>query len=153
MIRNEKEYQQARDRIDAERARFEEYQTEWKSSGRTEQEVARLIEPLMSFHEQLVEEIESYERLKQGDFGALNNFDGIGRLLVGLRIAAGISQADLAKRLGVSDSAVSRDERNEYHGITVARANRILSALGAVLVTRVDAIDHHSSGQTATVQP
>ena len=32
---------------------------------------------------------------------------------------------------------VSRDERNEYHGITVERARRVLDALGARLLTRV----------------
>jgi hypothetical protein len=33
---------------------------------------------------------------------------------------------------------VSRDERNEYHGITVDRAMRILDAMGVRLVTRVE---------------
>jgi hypothetical protein len=33
---------------------------------------------------------------------------------------------------------VSRDERNEYHGVTVERAKRVLEALGARLVTRVE---------------
>ena len=33
---------------------------------------------------------------------------------------------------------VSRDERNEYHGITVERARRVLDALGVRLVTRVE---------------
>jgi len=35
---------------------------------------------------------------------------------------------------------VSRDERNEYHGITVDRANRILDALDVKLVTRVEEV-------------
>ena len=33
----------------------------------------------------------------------------------------------------VNESQVSRDERNEYHGITVDRASRILDALGVSL--------------------
>ena len=50
-----------------------------------------------------------------------------------LRIALGLTQRELAERLGVHESQVSRDERNEYHGITVERASRILDALGVEL--------------------
>jgi transcriptional regulator with XRE-family HTH domain len=48
-----------------------------------------------------------------------------------LRIAADVSQADLAKRLDVDPSQVSRDERNEYHGITIDRAAKIIRAPSA----------------------
>jgi len=44
----------------------------------------------------------------------------------------------LAERLGVSAAQVSRDERNEYHGITVERAQLILDRLGEKLTTRLD---------------
>ena len=36
-----------------------------------------------------------------------------------------MSQRDLAAKLEVHESEVSRDERNEYHGITVDRAIKI----------------------------
>jgi transcriptional regulator with XRE-family HTH domain len=36
---------------------------------------------------------------------------------VALRIATGLTQRQLAETLGVHESQVSRDERNEYHGI------------------------------------
>jgi len=35
-------------------------------------------------------------------------------MLAALRIARGVSQRDLAGRLGVHESQVSRDKRNEY---------------------------------------
>ena len=76
------------------------------------------------------EEIGRYERLKRGEFDEVQNLEGLGRLFVALRIAKGISQRELAERLGVHESQVSRDERNEYHNITVDRASRILDALG-----------------------
>jgi transcriptional regulator with XRE-family HTH domain len=38
---------------------------------------------------------------------------GLGHLLIALRIAQGVSQRELAKRLEVHESQVSRDERNE----------------------------------------
>lgn len=46
-----------------------------------------------------------------------------------LRIARGLTQRELAERLSVHESQVSRDERNDYHGITVERATRVLDAL------------------------
>jgi ribosome-binding protein aMBF1 (putative translation factor) len=91
-----------------------------------------------SFHLQLQEEVESYERLKRGEFEELKNLRGLGHLLISLRIAKGISQRDLAARLGVHESQVSRDERNEYHGITLERAGRILDALKVTLHTKVE---------------
>jgi hypothetical protein len=38
----------------------------------------------------------------------------------------------------VHETQVSRDERNEYHGITLERAARILEALGADVRSRVE---------------
>ena len=137
MIRNDAEYREAVARLAAERLRLAEHADAWTAAGFTAVEVARLKAPLESFHAQLVEEVEAYERLKRGEFGDLENFEGLGRLLIGLRIARGMTQSALAVRLGVDESMVSRDERNEYHGITIHRARRIVEALGARLHTSV----------------
>ncbi|UYV12368.1 MAG: helix-turn-helix domain-containing protein [Phycisphaera sp.] len=138
MIRNESEYQKAVERAEAERQRFAEHEAAWREQGFTDEQIVKLREPLESFHLQLVEEIESYERLKQGQIDEFENLDGLRQVLIGLRIARGMSQRDLAKQLGVSETQVSRDERNEYHGVTVERAHRVLEALGVKLVTRVE---------------
>jgi transcriptional regulator with XRE-family HTH domain len=45
-----------------------------------------------------------------------------------------MSQKELADRLGVKESQVSRDERNECHGITLERAQRVIDALGVRIV-------------------
>lgn len=138
MIRSENEYQQAVARLDAERARIAQYAVDWASQGYTPEQVAKLRQPLESFHMQLVEEVESYERLKRGQFVEFENLHGLGQILIGVRIARGLTQRELAERLGVNESMVSRDERNEYHGITVDRAMRILDVMGVRLVTRVE---------------
>jgi ribosome-binding protein aMBF1 (putative translation factor) len=91
-----------------------------------------------SFHLQLAEEVESYERLKRREFDELDNLRGFGHLLISLRIAQGISQRELARRLGVHESQVSRDERNEYFGITLERAVKVLDALNVRLRTTVE---------------
>jgi hypothetical protein len=130
MIRSESEYQEAVLRLQEESERLTKHRTHLKQMGLGRSEVKRALDPLRAFHEQLVEELESYERLKRGDIAELMNLHGLGHALVALRIALGLTQRELAERLEVHESQVSRDERNEYHGITVERASRILDALG-----------------------
>ena len=138
MIRNEAEYNEAVRRLADERARMKDQKGKLGELSLSRAEIKRAMDPVRSFHEQLKEEVESYERLKRGDFGEMHNFQGVGQLLIALRIAGGFSQRDLAEKLGVHESQVSRDERNEYHGVTVDRANRVLEALGAVVTSRVE---------------
>lgn len=138
MIRNETEYREAVERLKAEKARMESHKMELKKMGLQPAEIQRATEPMESFHLQLLEEVEGYDRLKRGEFGAIKNFRGLGHLLIALRISKGISQRDLAAKLGVHESQVSRDERNEYHGITMERAAKILEALDVELTTRVE---------------
>jgi hypothetical protein len=47
------------------------------------------------------------------------------------------SPSELTRRLGVHETQVSRDERNEYFCITLERAAKILDALNVRLRTRV----------------
>lgn len=133
MIRNEVEYQEAVKRLKDERARYDSHEQELVRMGLKADEVKRAMDPLRSFNLQLEEEVQAYERLKRGDLGELENLHGLGRTLVALRIALGLTQRQLAERLDVNESQVSRDERNEYQGITVDRASRILDALGVTL--------------------
>ncbi len=129
MIRNEAEYQEAATRLQQEATRLEEHRKHLQSLGLNDEEATRALDPLRAFHLQLVEEVQSYERLKRGDVGELLNLHGLGHTLVSLRIARGLSQRELAGLLNVHESQVSRDERNEYHGITVERATKILDAI------------------------
>ena len=138
MIRNETEYQEASARLADERNRLTEHRARLQEAGLKEEEIKRAIDPMESFHLQLKEEVESYERLKRGEFEELENFRGFGTLLISLRIAKGISQRELAKRLNVHESQVSRDERNEYFGITLERAVKVLDALDVRLHTKVE---------------
>lgn len=141
MIRNEAEYREAVKRVAEEESRLDAQSDALRAMGLTCEQVKRATDPIRSFHLQLAEEVASYERLKRGEFEEIRNLRGLGNLLISLRIARGMSQHDLAVKLGVNDSQVSRDERNEYHGITLERAARILDALGADLRTRVEAYE------------
>jgi ribosome-binding protein aMBF1 (putative translation factor) len=138
MIRNEFEYKEAISRLMAEEARLAEHKLRLREAGLSVTEIKRVLDPLQSFRLQLSEEVESYERLRRREFDELENFRGAGRLLVALRVAQNITQRELAKRLGVHESQVSRDERNEYFGITLDRATKVIDALGLRLRTKVD---------------
>lgn len=138
MIRNEAEYQEAAARLAQERQRLGEHRARLRDAGLAEDEIKRVIDPMESFHLQLQEEVISYERLKRGEFPELDNLRGLGHLLIAVRIAQGVSQRELARRLGVHESQVSRDERNEYFGITLERAIRVLDALNVRLHSRVE---------------
>ena len=67
----------------------------------------------------------------------VRNLQRLGYLLIGLNIALGFSQCELASRLEVNESQISRDERNEYHGITLDRAQKILDVMEVTLTTSV----------------
>jgi ribosome-binding protein aMBF1 (putative translation factor) len=138
MIRNDNEYREAVARLTAEQQRLTEHRKRLRAAGLSAEEVRRVIDPMESFHLQLREEVVAYERLKRGEFDEMDNLRGLGQMLIALRIAQGVSQRELARRLEVSESLVSRDERNEYYGITLERAVRILDALNVRLRTTVE---------------
>jgi DNA-binding Xre family transcriptional regulator len=138
MIKNELEYKKAVKKLQEEEIRIVEMKERLAAKGLKEDEIKRAVDPVESFHFQFKEEVESYERLLRGEFDELINLRGLGHLLISLRIAKRITQKDLANTLAVSDSQVSRDERNEYHGITLDRAEKILEALGVKLFSKIE---------------
>ncbi|MBC8871810.1 MAG: helix-turn-helix transcriptional regulator [Planctomycetes bacterium] len=140
MIRSEVEYRESVRRLKEQNQLLGEQKKKLEGMGLGPGEVKRAMDPLESFREQLAEEIDSYDRLKRGEFGEVRNLRGIGQLLIAARIFRGLSQRDLAERLGVHESQVSRDERNEYHNITLERAARILDVLDVDVSSHVEAV-------------
>jgi DNA-binding XRE family transcriptional regulator len=137
MIRSEVEYKEAVRRLEEERARIKASRKKLAET-RDPDDVKRALEPVETFYQQLQEDVEIYERLKRGEFDELENLQGLGPLLIGLRIYRGLTQKQLADLLGTHESQVSRDEHNEYHNITLERANRILEALRVELRSEVN---------------
>ncbi len=137
MIRNDREYQEALRRLKDDQSFIAEQRAALEGMGLTADEVERGMGPALSFHAGLAEEVAWYERVCRRDFETIYSLTAIGRLLIAARIANGLTQQELAARLGVSAAQVSRDERNEYHGITVDRAQLILDRLGETLTARL----------------
>ncbi len=137
MIRNEKEYKEAVRRLKQDKKVIQKQKETLESTDLSPEEIRRALEPMLSFHQQLVEEVDWYERVKRSDFDTISSLDEVGRLLIALRIASGLTQKDLAKCLGVTDAQVSRDERNEYHGISIERAGKIIKIFGAHVEAKI----------------
>ena len=151
MIRNDSEYKEALIRAEAGRAQLQASEAELRAMGFSSEEVTRALVPARGFHLKLEDEIAGYECLKRGDLGPYRDVQHVGVLLIAARIAAGLSGRELAKRLGCHESQVSRDERNEYHGITTDRVRQIADAIGleihlhSRLVGRADPVAANAS--------
>ncbi len=138
MIRSEKEYREAVERLGQDEEVLALQKEKLEELRLSEEEVRRALEPMLSFRAKLEEEVEWYERVRRRDFGIIRALSAVGTLLIALRIANGLSQRELAEKLAVSEAQVSRDERNEYRGITVDRAQRVLDAMNETLTSRVE---------------
>lgn len=81
---------------------------------------------------QLEEELREYDGLKSGELilPKVERLDLIAPFVAKMRIAKGISQTELARRLGVSKQVVSRYEETEYQTVAISRLQEILDAIG-----------------------
>lgn len=130
MIRTDAEYRWALGKREADAHYIEELRIRLRELDLSPDEVHRALQPTLSFTAGLDEEIQVYEQMCRGDLGQIQSLRQIGHWLIGARIARGLSQQELAEQLGTTAKKVARDERNEYYGITLSRAQRILDLLG-----------------------
>lgn len=81
---------------------------------------------------QLEEEVREYDQLKSGELvlAPVERLDQIAPFIAKIRIAKGVSQTELANRLGVSKQVISRYEESDYQTVAVARLQEILDAIG-----------------------
>src|SRR4051812_16666609 len=113
MIRSEEEYQTTHLKLTEAKKHLAAQDEELARAGIEETQRKRALDPMRSFMLQLEDEMSTYEKLKRGEVGEIINLRELGRTLVALRIVASITQRELAKRLNVDESQISRWERNE----------------------------------------
>ena len=82
--------------------------------------------------EDLQEQVEAYERLQAGKSKevVLEAVEDLPKALIRARIAAGMTQEGLARRLGVKPQQVQRYEATEYESASFARIVKVVQALG-----------------------
>lgn len=153
VIRSDTELEDARAKLREQDARVDTYRRELEKDGLPPVDVERALEPVRSFAAQLRDVIAEYERVRRGELPSIESVDELGPALVAARVAAGVTQRELAVRLGVHESQVSRDEKNDYHGVTIERASKVLATIGVsfhgtLSVERVPDAEGGSSGTT-----
>ena len=89
-------------------------------------------EALSSQIADLEEELREYESLKAGLFqlDQLKAVAELPTLLIKARIAQGLSQKELAERLGLKEQQIQRYEATDYASARLARIKEVVGALG-----------------------
>lgn len=89
-------------------------------------------EALGSQLDDLQTEIRQYETLQSGGGKRLarTSLDELPRTLIQARIAAGMSQKDLAIRLGLKQQQIQRYEATNYASASLSRVQQVARALG-----------------------
>lgn len=133
MITNERQYKITR----TEAEKFRQAIMEIKASSAAREGVhPRLVqaerEALESQLDDLEREIAQYELLKTAaaPMISLDSFDDLAEGLIKARIAAGISQKELADRLGLKEQQVQRYEAERYASASYQRLRDIAAAIG-----------------------
>ena len=99
----------------------------------SEVEIASRTREARQRRDQLRKRIIEYETATGREEFDIGSFADLRWRLAQLRIAAGVTQRELAKRLGIDESGISHAERHEYRGVSLDRVDRILRALNAGL--------------------
>jgi transcriptional regulator with XRE-family HTH domain len=97
-------------------------------------------EALTSQLADLNRQLADYNSLRSGECRVLEltSFDDLPRALIQARIALGLSQKELAERLGLKEQQLQRYEATEYASASMDRVKEIINALG--LTVREDVI-------------
>jgi DNA-binding XRE family transcriptional regulator len=148
MIRTDQEYKITQQRLEESSRAMDIERDDMIREGYTPEEIQRGMAPMMSFHLAMLEELQLYERTIAGNMPDGVEFDNLGRLLISLRIKNGWTQKQLAAKLGVAPAQVCRDEKNEYFGISIERAKRILNVLGVQISLKPVAVDKDATVST-----
>jgi hypothetical protein len=139
MIKTQREYEQSRQTLEEWRTSGERLRASLVAAGLSPEHVELAMAAHLTMQDQMEGELAWYDRARRGEIYPLPNLTSIGLSLIALRLAKGLTQRQLAERLGVNEAQVSKDERNEYHGISVGRAQRIIDALEGSVTLSVSA--------------
>ena len=152
MIKNERQYRITK----AQAVKLEQALAEWSRSSKSEENVHPLLlkaeqEGIDSQLDDLRAEIDEYEALKAGKYAipALDTFAEFPLFLIRARIAEGLTQKDLAERLGLKEQQIQKYESTEYASASLSRIKEVAQALGVKLTD--DSVVHPSGMSLASL--
>lgn len=129
MIKNDRQYQMTR----AEVRRFRDALRKLEDTDRIDAPLQRLeIDALQSQLASLDREVAEYEALRDRAPSVIEveSFEELPLGLIKARIAAGLTQRQLADLLGMKQQQVQRYESSEYAGASLSRVQEVARALG-----------------------
>ncbi len=130
MIRSDAEYGKAKRDLELALALLEEERAYWLDQGMSEHEASSMTEPMRLRVAELKDRIMLFERVREGDLSMFSGHEDVGKALIAARIAKGRTQREFAELVGSHESQVSRDEKNEYHGVGEDRLRDVMNAVG-----------------------
>lgn len=146
MIKNERQYRVAK----AQAAKFEEALEVMQTGSRKDRTThPRLLkaqkDALESQLDSLRRELAEYEELQSGDMPPpdLEYISVVPRDLIRARIASGLSQKELAERLGMPEQQIQRYEAKEYKTVSLARISEVAKVLQSAARRSARPMGHH----------
>lgn len=137
-IRSKREYINTVREIAIQDLVINEQRKQLEKEGLSPEEINRGIEPLESFTMGLRDEVKWYEDMLQGKFPQLRNFQGLGLLLIGMRIYRQLTVAQLAIKAGLEPKVLERWEYNEYYQAPFSLLDTIITALNYEIVSHIE---------------
>jgi DNA-binding XRE family transcriptional regulator len=130
MIRNERQYIIAKAQIKKFRKALGEFNKQ-KSSAHP-MLVKAQKEAIQSQLAELEDQVNEYEKLRSGEYKVLkgSSFYDLPIELIRARIALGLTQKQLAERVGLKEQQIQRYEENNYASASFSRLKEIIEALG-----------------------
>jgi ribosome-binding protein aMBF1 (putative translation factor) len=135
MIKNERQYRITKAQAAKLEAALEAFSAQSADDGRTHPRLIKAqADALRSQLESLRDELRAYEETKTGAIPPpdLSYIGVVPQDLIRARIASGLSQKELAERLGMPEQQIQRYEATEYESVSLARIMEIAKALQAV---------------------
>lgn len=134
MIKNERQYRITKAQAAKLAAALEAFAAQSAGDKKTHPRLVKAqADALGSQLDSLSAELREYEEIKAGVIPPpdLSYIEVVPHDLIRARIAAGLSQKDLAERLGMPEQQIQRYEAVEYESVSLARIMQIAKALQA----------------------
>jgi len=148
MITNERQYRVTKSQL---KKLQESLPGDGASEGKQDPRLRAAVgDGLLSQIDELQEQIAEYERLKASSVSGLKvvTLSDLSVALVKARVAQGMTQRDLARRLGMKEQQVQRYEATRYRSASFKRIMQVAEALGVDLdrPTRLQRVDRRRRG-------
>ena len=132
MIKNERQYKITKAQADRFSHTLDQLELDSGQEGMLHPLIAKARrDAVRSQLADLEKELAEYEALKKGEFpmDGLNVVAGLPDVLIKARIAQGLTQKELAERMGLKEQQIQKYEASDYASASFARIREVADAL------------------------